>query len=103
MKKISELLAPLFVKTKEHQEQLPDNDITDLSIQENKPSRRMCIYVKPETHNMIKEIVNIIPNKKLTVGGLVDSILMEYLIANKDEINRMYRQDRDDLIKDKTL
>lgn len=103
MKKICELLAPLFVKTKEHQELFPDNDITDLFMPEEKSRKRMCIYVKPETHNMIKEIVNITPNKKLTVGGLVDSILMEYLIANKDEINRLYRQERDDLIKDKAL
>lgn len=100
MKRISELLAPLFVKTEESKEKLPDNCITDLFMPEEKTSKRMCVYVKPETHNTIKKIVNIIPSKNLTVGGLVDRILMEYLIANKDEINRLYRRDRDDLIKE---
>lgn len=94
MKKISELLAPLFKKASS----VPENT-EDISLRKRESNYRKCIYVRSDTHDIITKIVRINPNSKITVGSFVDSILWEYLRANKDEINELYRQEREDLIK----
>ena len=42
--------------------------------------------------------MNIIADKEITVGGYIDTVLMRHLEENKDEINGLYRRDRDNLI-----
>lgn len=63
-----------------------------------KNTKRPSVYIDLELHNIISEIVKVIA-VKMTVGEYIDMVLWEHLKQNKDEINKLYRQDRDDLIK----
>jgi hypothetical protein len=49
-------------------------------------------------HATITEIVRVIADKDITVGGYIDNVLLQHLEANKDEINDLYKRDRKDLI-----
>ena len=59
---------------------------------------RQSVYISKEVHSIISKIVNIIADKEITVGGYIDTVLMRHLEENKDEINGLYRRDRDNLI-----
>ena len=58
---------------------------------------RKSVYISKEVHSIISKIVNI-ADKEITVGGYIDTVLMRHLEENKDEINGLYRRDRDNLI-----
>ena len=45
-----------------------------------------------------KHGVNTIADKEITVGGYIDTVLMRHFEENKDEINNLYRRNRDNLI-----
>ena len=36
--------------------------------------------------------------QEITVGGYIDTVLVRHFEENKDEINELYRRDRDNLI-----
>jgi len=59
---------------------------------------RKSVYISKEVHSIISKIVNIIADKEITVGGYIDTVLVRHLEENKDEINGLYRRDRDNLI-----
>ena len=59
---------------------------------------RKSVYISKEVHSIVSKIVNIIADKEITVGGYIDTVLMRHLEENKDEINGLYRRDRDNLI-----
>lgn len=59
---------------------------------------RKCVYISAEAHDIVSKIVNTIADKEITVGGYIDTVLMRHFEENKDEINELYRRDRDNLI-----
>lgn len=59
---------------------------------------RKCVYISAEAHDIVSKIVNIIADKEITVGGYIDTVLVRHFEEHKDEINELYRRDRDDLI-----
>ena len=59
---------------------------------------RQCVYISKEAHSIVSKIVNTIADKEITVGGYIDTVLMRHFEENKDEINSLYRRNRDDLI-----
>lgn len=101
------------VKSVEQVETLPDNNKEIREIKEVKePARRkrnsagtdygsqylsrnefknrQCVYISQKIHTAISKIVNIISDKDITVGGYIDSILMEHLETHKEEITELY-------------
>ena len=73
-------------------------DYGTVFLQRNEIKTRQCVYISREVHNKISKIVNIIANKEITVGGYIDTVLMKHLEQHKDEINELYKQQREDLI-----
>lgn len=67
-------------------------------LQRNEIKTRQCVYISREVHNKISKIVNVIADKEITVGGYIDSVLALHLEQHKDEINELYRKQREDLI-----
>ena len=59
---------------------------------------RHCVYISKEAHSIVSKIVNTIADKEITVGGYIDTVLMRHFEENKDEINDLYRRNRDNLI-----
>lgn len=60
---------------------------------------RRCVYISSDTQLIISKIVNLSLDKRMSIGRYVDLVLREHLKENKDEINRLYSQNREDLIK----
>ena len=48
--------------------------------------------------SIVSKIVNTIADKEITVGGYIDTVLMRHFEENKDEINNLYRRNRENLI-----
>ena len=64
----------------------------------NEIKTRQCVYISREVHGKISKIVNVIADSEITVGGYIDTVLMRHLEEHRDEINGLYRRERDDLI-----
>jgi hypothetical protein len=59
---------------------------------------RQCVYISHRIHTMISEIVRVIADKEVSVGGYIDNVLLQHLETHKDEINDLYKRERKDLI-----
>ena len=70
----------------------------DLFLQQNKLKARSCVYISQRVHNTISEIVRVIADRDVTVGGYIDAVLLQHLETHKDEINDLYKRERIDLI-----
>ena len=88
--------AEIKAKPEPVRKKRPDYGSTFLKRGELKS--RQSVYISKEVHSIISKIVNIIADKEITVGGYIDTVLMRHLEENKDEINGLYRRDRDNLI-----
>ena len=73
-------------------------DYSSLFLQRNELKVRSCVYISQRVHATISEIVRVIADKDVTVGGYIDSVLLQHLEAHKDEINDLYKRERKDLI-----
>lgn len=67
-------------------------------LQKNEIKTRQCVYISQRIHATISEIVRVIADKDVSVGGYIDNVLLQHLEANKEEINELYKKDRRDLI-----
>ena len=67
-------------------------------LQRNEIKTRQCVYISREVHTKISKIVNVITDKEVTVGGYIDKVLAQHLELHKDEINELYKKQREDLI-----
>ena len=67
-------------------------------LKRNEVKLRHCVYISKEAHSIVSKIVNTIADKEITVGGYIDTVLMRHFEENKDEINDLYRRNRDNLI-----
>lgn len=59
---------------------------------------RQCVYISKEVHGIVSKIVNTVADKQVSIGGYIDTVLMRHFKENREEINRMYRCKRDNLI-----
>jgi len=73
-------------------------DYSSLFLQRNELKARQCVYISQRIHATISEIVRVIADRDVTVGGYIDNVLIQHLEAHKDEINSLYKQERKDLI-----
>lgn len=73
-------------------------DYSSSFLQKNEFKTRQCVYISQKIHATISEIVRVIADKDVTVGGYIDNVLLQHLEAHKDEINELYKKDRKDLI-----
>jgi len=73
-------------------------DYASLFLIKKKLKTRQCVYISGQVHFAISEIVRIIADKEVTVGGYIDNVLLQHLEAHKDEINELYKRERKDLI-----
>jgi hypothetical protein len=67
-------------------------------LQKNEFKSRQCVYISRHVHATITEIVRVIADRDVTVGGYIDNVLMQHLETHRDEINERYKKDRKDLI-----
>ena len=75
-----------------------NTEYTDMFLKKKTLNERQCVYISKKAHGIISEIVRVIADKDISVGGYIDNVLMQHLEAHRDEINELYRQDRKDLI-----
>ena len=73
-------------------------DYSSLFLQRNELKMRSCVYISQRIHATISEIVRVIADKDVTVGGYIDNVLLQHLEAHKEEINDLYKRERKDLI-----
>jgi hypothetical protein len=59
----------------------------------NEFKTRQCVYISWRIHATISEIVRVTSNSDVTVGGYIDSILMEHLEAHREEITELYNRE----------
>jgi len=59
----------------------------------NEFKTRQCVYISQRIHATISEIVRVISDKDITVGGYIDSILMEHLETHREEITELYNKE----------
>jgi hypothetical protein len=59
----------------------------------NEFKTRQCVYISQRVHATISEIVRVISDRDITVGGYIDSILMEHLETHRDEITELYNRE----------
>ena len=89
-------------KTREQKDSKRKRSPVDYSatfLQKNEIRTRQCVYISQRIHATISEIVRVIADKDVSVGGYIDNVLLQHLEAHKEEINELYKKDRRDLIK----
>ena len=84
---------PKEVKESPKRKRNTNVDYGSAFLQRNEIKTRQCVYISQRIHATISEIVRVISDKDVTVGGYIDSILMEHLETHKDEINELYRNE----------
>ena len=88
-------------KTKEQKDSKRKRNAVGYSatfLQKNEIKTRQCVYISQRIHATISEIVRVIADKDVSVGGYIDNVLLQHLEAHKEEINELYKKDRRDLI-----
>jgi hypothetical protein len=73
-------------------------DYSSIFLQKNELKERSCVYISRRIHSTITEIVRCIADRDVTVGGYIDSVLLQHLETHRDEINNLYKRERKDLI-----
>ena len=64
-------------------------------LRRNELKTRQCVYISRDVHS---KILNDIAGREITVGGYVDTVLRQHLEQHKEQINELYKKQRDDLI-----
>ena len=67
-------------------------------LRRNELKTRQCVYISRDVHSKILKIVNDIAGREITVGGYVDTVLRQHLEQHKEQINELYKKQREDLI-----
>ena len=73
-------------------------DYSGMFLKKKELKERQCVYVSKKVHGVISEIVRVIADKDVTVGGYIDNVLLQHLETHRDEINNLYKRERKDLI-----
>ena len=85
-------------KPKEAKRKRNHADYSSLFLQRNELKERSCVYISRRIHATISEIVRVIADRDVTVGGYIDNVLLQHLETHRDEINNLYKRERKDLI-----
>lgn len=67
-------------------------------VRHNEIKTRECVYVSREIHSKIVKLVRALEDTSITIGGYIDIVLSEHLEEHKEEINKIFRQSRRDLL-----
>ena len=69
-------------------------------LKRNDIKTRQCVYIGYDTHSVIAKLIRALADtgSEITLGGYIDTVLNEHLQANKEEINKIYRQRDKDLL-----
>lgn len=70
----------------------------DVFLARNEIKTRKCVYISREVHRIVLKIVREIAHDGITVGGYIDTVVKRHLEENRDEINRLYKRNRENLI-----
>jgi hypothetical protein len=89
---------PVPEKPKEAKRRRSHADYSSLFLQRNELKERSCVYISRRIHTTISEIVRVIADRDVTVGGYIDNVLLQHLETHRDEINNLYRRERKDLV-----
>lgn len=60
--------------------------------------RRQCVYISKRNHRVLSALIASLHKKGLTVGGYIDNVITKHLQEHKEEINHIYRRERNDLV-----
>lgn len=91
-------VQPTEAKARSEPAKRKKQDYGSTFLRRNEVKLRQCVYISKEAHSIVSKIVNTIADKEITVGGYIDTVLMRHFEENKDEINDLYRRNRDNLI-----
>lgn len=70
-----------------------NGDYSTLFLGRNELKTRSCVYISQQIHTAISEILRVVADKEITVGGYIDTILAQHLEAHKEEINELYHKE----------
>ncbi len=70
----------------------------DSFLQKHEIRNRHCIYISKSVYEKVSKIVKVIADNDISIGGYIDTVLLNHFEEHKDEINEMYKQQREDLI-----
>jgi hypothetical protein len=61
---------------------------------------RQCVYISHDVHGIVARLVRSFADqgKDITVGGYINTVLMEHFKEHRQEINELYRQRNGDLL-----
>ncbi len=59
----------------------------EVFLQRNETKVRQCAYIDKELYLKVAKIVNVVTDKRVTIGAYIDSIIEQHLEEHKDEIN----------------
>jgi hypothetical protein len=71
----------------------PGEDYGSRFFGRNEFKTRQCVYISRRIYATISEIVRVTSNSDVTVGGYIDSILMEHLETHREEITELYNRE----------
>ncbi len=97
----SEVVKPKEIPKRGRKRNTPENsgDYENDFLCRNEINDRKSVYVSTYIHEKVKQIVLEIGGlSNLSVGGYIDNVLKHHLEKYKDEINRLYKQTRTDLL-----
>lgn len=71
-------------------------DYESIFLQKKEFKTRQCVYISLNVHEKIQKLVRSFVNQGLTLGGYIDTVLLEHLEASKEEINDLYRKSKEE-------
>jgi hypothetical protein len=71
-------------------------------LKRNTLGNRQGLYIGKDAYDMVAGIVNLFPEKGMSVSGYIDNVVRQHLKFHKDEINRLY-SDEMQRLKNKNL
>lgn len=82
---------------------VPSDEDRKLSYKEkficrNEIKKRDCVYISHDIHSKIMKLTKVMDDRKITIGGYIDTVLREHLKEYKNEINNLYLESRKDLL-----
>ena len=84
---------PKEVKESPKRKPSAHTDYSSQFLQRNEFKGRQCVYVSQRIHETVLEIVKILSDKSVTVGGFIDTILTSHFEVHKDEITDLYNSE----------
>jgi len=75
---------------KEPPERKQNESYSTRYLQKNEFKGRQCVYISQRIHTTVLEIVKILSDKNVTVGGYIDTILTAHFEMHRNEITELY-------------